>query len=440
MGTALDALSSHQSLTSRRPAANNLPGFELLHPPQSQKYPLPNTNTQQQSRVSNLLTPPSNSSSDAGSISTTVSNTSFSSGQGATSYSQNYWPTANNFGSGMTNQPWLQSSFPSRNGFSPPSFAGRNNSHSPTTTDGLTPTFDINHRSYFHSPVSGASTSSGPSPTTQHPQPAMAHVLMNNAQATAATLPPTPPAQSNVDAYGQKLPSTPLYSGSQNTPHQAAFQPYQNNSAGSAMHQPSANGPSSRISPIQVQLPAEGQYSRPYPSYNLPAMSGPIMSNVHSPGSAMALMGSVQPHLAPTMHSGHAATMSNIYSGHPHHTMHGYMQQPQQDDRPYRCNECAQSFRRNHDLKRHTRIHLAVKPFPCQFCDKSFSRKDALKRHRLVKGCDKESLKDSQSDKTSSTTAPSPTVACKLEDTGASNPVSVRPHNISGNPALKSHT
>jgi uncharacterized Zn-finger protein len=40
-------------------------------------------------------------------------------------------------------------------------------------------------------------------------------------------------------------------------------------------------------------------------------------------------------------------------------------------------------------LKRHKRIHLAVKPFPCTHCDKSFSRKDALKRHILVKGCGK---------------------------------------------------
>jgi hypothetical protein len=30
-------------------------------------------------------------------------------------------------------------------------------------------------------------------------------------------------------------------------------------------------------------------------------------------------------------------------------------------------------------LKRHKRIHLAVKPFPCGHCEKSFSRKDALK-------------------------------------------------------------
>ena len=48
-------------------------------------------------------------------------------------------------------------------------------------------------------------------------------------------------------------------------------------------------------------------------------------------------------------------------------------------DRPFKCDECPQSFNRNHDLKRHKRIHLAVKPFPCGYCDKSFSRKDALK-------------------------------------------------------------
>ncbi|GAA97929.1 uncharacterized protein L969DRAFT_78166 [Mixia osmundae IAM 14324] len=62
--------------------------------------------------------------------------------------------------------------------------------------------------------------------------------------------------------------------------------------------------------------------------------------------------------------------------------------EPQQD-RPFKCDECAQSFNRNHDLKRHKRIHLAVKPFPCAYCDKSFSRRDALKRHLLVRSCNK---------------------------------------------------
>jgi len=55
--------------------------------------------------------------------------------------------------------------------------------------------------------------------------------------------------------------------------------------------------------------------------------------------------------------------------------------------RPYRCDHCSQSFNRNHDLKRHRRIHLSIKPYPCLSCEKAFSRKDALKRHAMVKGC-----------------------------------------------------
>jgi hypothetical protein len=47
-------------------------------------------------------------------------------------------------------------------------------------------------------------------------------------------------------------------------------------------------------------------------------------------------------------------------------------------DRPYRCATCHSAFSRNHDLKRHEKIHLEVKPHAC-VCERRFSRKDALK-------------------------------------------------------------
>ncbi|KAI8831837.1 hypothetical protein BC829DRAFT_366101, partial [Chytridium lagenaria] len=48
----------------------------------------------------------------------------------------------------------------------------------------------------------------------------------------------------------------------------------------------------------------------------------------------------------------------------------------------FHCNLCNMSFRRSHDLKRHTRsLHTKIKPYICVKCTKSFSRLDALKRH-----------------------------------------------------------
>lgn len=91
----------------------------------------------------------------------------------------------------------------------------------------------------------------------------------------------------------------------------------------------------------------------------------------------MALVGGM-----PMQYSQQHPMSGPIYGHHPG-------QQQPQNDRPFKCDQCPQSFNRNHDLKRHKRIHLAVKPFPCSHCDKSFSRKDALKRHILVKGCGK---------------------------------------------------
>lgn len=104
--------------------------------------------------------------------------------------------------------------------------------------------------------------------------------------------------------------------------------------------------------------------SRPTDSgYNLPAVTGPIMSNFHNSENQMALVGgmSMQRQIGGTMYGHHPGQIH------------------QRNDRPFKCDQCPQSFNRNHDLKRHKRIHLAVKPFPCGLCEKSFSRKDALK-------------------------------------------------------------
>jgi uncharacterized Zn-finger protein len=99
------------------------------------------------------------------------------------------------------------------------------------------------------------------------------------------------------------------------------------------------------------------------------------MTNVHSPNSPMSMMGGMQSGILPGFNSGHIANTQHLYGAHPaaHH-----LPGPTAD-RPFKCDQCPQSFNRNHDLKRHKRIHLAVKPFPCAHCDKSFSRKDALK-------------------------------------------------------------
>nr|KAJ3403733.1 hypothetical protein HK105_004017 [Polyrhizophydium stewartii] len=55
--------------------------------------------------------------------------------------------------------------------------------------------------------------------------------------------------------------------------------------------------------------------------------------------------------------------------------------------KPFKCEMCASTFSRNHDLKRHVRIHLGIRPYRCDLCGKSFTRMDALHRHTSVRGC-----------------------------------------------------
>ena len=65
---------------------------------------------------------------------------------------------------------------------------------------------------------------------------------------------------------------------------------------------------------------------------------------------------------------------ARLYSLRAHQRVHAV-------HRPFRCAFCPASFARNHDLKRHTKLH-EKKGWQCAGCDKMFSRRDAIKRHK----------------------------------------------------------
>ena len=68
-------------------------------------------------------------------------------------------------------------------------------------------------------------------------------------------------------------------------------------------------------------------------------------------------------------------TFARLYSLRAHTTrMHAA-------ERPFRCTRCPAAFARNHDLKRHERLH-EDRAWQCTGCAKAFSRRDALTRHR----------------------------------------------------------
>ncbi|KAI8837109.1 hypothetical protein BC829DRAFT_355023, partial [Chytridium lagenaria] len=52
------------------------------------------------------------------------------------------------------------------------------------------------------------------------------------------------------------------------------------------------------------------------------------------------------------------------------------------EQRPFACSHCSVTFRRKHDLQRHTRsLHSGSRPWTCNFCHLGFARSDALRRH-----------------------------------------------------------
>lgn len=364
MATALDTLGP-QPLNTRRPGAPTLPSFELPPPPftgAAPKYPAhlnhppvshPPTNVS----VGNLLTPPATNQSGE---TATVSQALAPSTGVSSDLPPAYWHSGTTpYGAGSAPSQWapaINTGYPARASFSSPGMAARSASvTSPPTTDGISHSFEA--------PSLGSFPHSLPAPSPGIP---------STMQPGSMTLYPSGP--------GSTLPSNDLYSPSKGhplygaNPHQAGFSPIYGGSsmspAGLGIHPAGRMHAQSPSGQPPLTFPRQ-----PWPSYSLPAMNGPVMTNVHSPNSPMAMMGGMQAGLLPGFNSGHLASTQHLYGAHPPH--HG-MAVPAAD-RPFKCDQCPQSFNRNHDLKRHKRIHLAVKPFPCAHCDKSFSRKDALK-------------------------------------------------------------
>lgn len=76
----------------------------------------------------------------------------------------------------------------------------------------------------------------------------------------------------------------------------------------------------------------------------------------------------------PCLVAGCHKTFSRLYSLRAHQRSHS-------SHRPFRCAFCPASFARNHDLKRHVKLH-DKKAWRCEGCQKIFSRRDAIKRHK----------------------------------------------------------
>ena len=76
----------------------------------------------------------------------------------------------------------------------------------------------------------------------------------------------------------------------------------------------------------------------------------------------------------PCLIAGCHKTFSRLYSLRAHQRSHS-------SHRPFRCSTCPASFARNHDLKRHLKLH-DKKAWRCEGCNKVFSRRDAIKRHK----------------------------------------------------------
>ncbi|KAF2036062.1 hypothetical protein EK21DRAFT_96054 [Setomelanomma holmii] len=424
-----DPMGAPPSFSQRRPHAAQLGSFELPPPPMH-KYPFNNTVTASQSSqapttiasVGNLLTPPNTLHGDALSSSGVSTSSAHPTTMAYSNGNYIYSPptqTPTHYGYPPQHQQQNQYS-QTRGGMFAQLRNDRQFEHQDSLRKGLNPPpYELTQQLPPFTPSSNASTM--PSMSSQQ-QPH--HMMSQHAQTPTSTSAPQQSPALAQDSFRQPHPPTPTYNyQSSGTPQHSNF-PYSTGPSPTLSQQQSpisAGGSMPRMSPAVSQgpmpsIPSNNPQHSPYP-YQRPPPSAyqpgpaPVFSNVQNPNGQLALVG-VHPGMMPGFNSGHAAAMPH-FLGHPPH------QQSAANDRPFKCDQCPQSFNRNHDLKRHKRIHLAVKPFPCNHCDKSFSRKDALKRHILVKGCGK--------------------VAASSEDNKRESG-SPKSESVDSKPALSSHT
>lgn len=370
---------------SRRPNAPSLPQFELP-PPSSgaaQKYSYAAVAATQASQppgsltsVGNLPTPPSTVGGDGASG---VSNSSLppytpNGGYAWSPAGQNTHP----YGFQAASNP--QQFAPQQRGpYSPLNTVVRGNT-SPATSEGqMPPSYEVSLPPF---PASGPMSAPATLPTMGGQQQHAHHQQQAPQSMMHAPVSTSAPQPSPIHAQeGFRPPPTPTYY-SQPSNHQQSPFPYSSGPSpshpsplsagpmsGRPQMSPATAGPTPPLSAPPVQSPHYNQ--RPFPPY---PPHGPVLSNINNPNGQPMLLGGLPHGMMPGgFNSGHAANLQHMYG--PPHTS----QSQPHNDRPFKCDQCPQSFNRNHDLKRHKRIHLAVKPFPCGHCEKSFSRKDALK-------------------------------------------------------------
>lgn len=370
-----------QAFSSRRPNAPSLStAFDLPPPPlgSSQKYNYAVNGNQSNhtpgslTSVGNLLTPPS-TVGEVSSPGATVSNASSAAPQhsysngGYSSWSPSQQTHPTYYSQAHSHQQFQQQQ-QQRMPYSPHTMA-RGNPHSPPASDGgqVQSPYDLPPFTTSAPMTPATLPSMGPQQTQQQQ---MQNQMMGSSTPVSSTAPQPSPIQAQ-EAF--RPPPTPTYYQQQVSPAHSPY-PY---TTGPPQQQltPLSAGPIQGRPQMSPVPPHSATMSAPpvqsphmYPNrFNY----GPVMSNLHNPNGQPIMVGAMPHGLVAGFNSGHAAMQGMYGSPSPAPTP--------QTDRPFKCDQCPQSFNRNHDLKRHKRIHLAVKPFPCGHCDKSFSRKDALK-------------------------------------------------------------